>query len=135
MILIDSGPLVALVDADDQYHAECTACFHSLQGQRMATVWPVLTEAMHFLEDLPKAQDNVWEMVVRGAVEILPLGLDDVPRVRELMLQYSNRPMDLADAALIRVGEREGIRRFFTIDRKDFAVYRLHGKTRPIIIP
>ncbi|HEV8416982.1 MAG TPA: PIN domain-containing protein [Bryobacteraceae bacterium] len=135
MILIDSGPLVALVDADDQYHAACSTAFRTLRRQRMATVWPVLTEAMHFLDDLPKAQDNVWEMVVRGVVDVLPLGLDDVPRIRELMRQYANRPMDLADAALIRVAEREGIRQFFTIDRKDFAVYRLHGKIRPTIIP
>lgn len=47
----------------------------------------------------------------------------------------ANRPMDLADAALIRVAEREGIREFFTIDRTDFAVYRLHGRIRPTILP
>ena len=135
MILVDSGPLVALVDADDQYHAECSTAFRTLQRQRMGTVWPVLTEVMHFLEDLPKAQNNVWEMVDRGVVEVLPLGLDDVPRIRELMRQYASRPMALADASLIRVAEREGIRRFFTIDRKDFAVYRLHGKIRPKILP
>src|ERR1700722_14902909 len=114
MILIDSGPLVALVDADDQYHSECSAALRTLHGQRMGTVWPVLTEAMHFLDDLFRAQDNVWEMVARGGVEILPLGPEDVPRIRELMKQYSDRPMDLADAALIRVAEREGIRHFFT---------------------
>jgi len=135
MILIDSGPLVALVDADDQYHAECSAALRKLHWQRMGIVWPVLTEAMHFLDDLPKAQDNVWEMVARGAVEIVPLGPDDVPRIRELMRQYANRPMDLADAALIRVAEREGTRRFFTVDRKDFAVYRLHGRIKPSILP
>jgi predicted nucleic acid-binding protein len=135
MILVDSGPLVALVDADDQYHAECSKAFQTLLRQRLGTVWPTLTESMHFLEDLPKAQENVWEMVTRGAVEVLPLGLDDVPRIRELMRQYANRPMDLADAALIRVAEREGIRQFFTVDRSDFAVYRLHGKIRPTILP
>ena len=72
MILIDAGPLVALVDADDQFHAECSAAFRTLRRQPMGTAWPVLTEVMHFLEDLPKAQDNVWEMIVRGIVEILP---------------------------------------------------------------
>jgi len=101
----------------------------------MGTVWPVLTEAMHFLDDLPKAQDDIWEMIARGAVEILPLGLDDIPRIRELMKQYADRGMDLADAALIRVAERENIRQFFTIDRKDFSVYRLHGRIRPSILP
>ena len=101
----------------------------------MGTVWPVLTEVMHFLGDLPKAQDAVWEMLARGSVQLLPLGPDDVPRIRELMRQYADLPMDLADAALIRVAEREGIHQFFTVDKKDFAVYRLHGRIKPKIIP
>jgi uncharacterized protein len=46
--------------------------------------------------------------------------------MRELMSKYANLPMDLADAALVRVAEREGIRKIFTVDRRDFSVY-LHG--------
>jgi len=48
---------------------------------------------------------------------------------------YADLPMDFADAALIRVAEREGLRQFFTIDRKDFSVYRLHGRVRPKFLP
>ena len=134
MILVDTGPLIALVKAEDQHHAVCAAALKAIR-QPMATIWPVLTEAMYLLSGLPRAQEDIWEMVARGAVQILPLGPVDVPRIRELMRQYSNRPMDLADAALIRVAEREGIRQFFTVDRKDFAVYRLHGRIRPTILP
>lgn len=134
MILVDAGPLIALLKPDDQHHAECTATFRSL-AQPFGTVWPVLAEASYLLRNLHGAQDKVLEMIVRGAVELLPLGLDDIPRIRELMRQYADRPMDLADAALIRVAEREGIREIFTIDRKDFSVYRLHGKVRPKILP
>lgn len=134
MILIDTGPLIALVKADDQHHGECAAAFRTLRTP-MGTVWPVLAEAMYLLGSLPQAQNAVWEMIARRTVEILPLGLGDVPRIRDLMHQYANRPMDLADAALITVGEREGTRQFFTVDRKDFAVYRLHGKIKPSILP
>ncbi|HEX4545502.1 MAG TPA: hypothetical protein VH110_04015 [Candidatus Acidoferrum sp.] len=56
-------------------------------------------------------------------------------RLRELMRKYSDRPMDLADAALLRVAEREGFRKIFTVDRRDFAVYRLRGRTRLTLIP
>jgi hypothetical protein len=101
----------------------------------MATVWPVLTEAMHLLYDDLRAQEAVWQMLARRAIQLLPLGPEDIPRIRELMAKYSDRSMDLADAALIRVAEREGIRTFFTIDRNDFAVYRLHDALRPRIIP
>jgi len=51
------------------------------------------------------------------------------------MRKYADRPMDLADAALLRVAEREGIRKIFTIDRKDFSVYRLHNRLRPVLLP
>jgi predicted nucleic acid-binding protein len=43
--------------------------------------------------------------------------------------------MDLADAALLRVAEREGLSKIFTIDRRDFGVYRLHDRTRMALIP
>jgi predicted nucleic acid-binding protein len=134
MILVDAGPLVALVDAGDQHHAKCVAALKGLR-EPLATVWPPLTEAMYLLADLPKAQEALWEMLSRGAVQLLPLDSGDAPRIRELMRKYANRPMDLADAALLRVAEREGIRKIFTVDRKDFAVYRLHGRIRPTLFP
>jgi len=134
MILVDAGPLVALVDAGDQHHGRCVAALKSLR-EPLATVWPPLTKAMYLLGDLPKAQEALWEMLSRGAVQLLPLDSGDAPRIRELMRKYANRPMDLADAALLRVAEREGIRKIFTVDRKDFAVYRLHGRIRPTLLP
>ena len=74
-------------------------------------------------------------MLQRGALQLLPLDSADAPRIRELMRQYANRQMDLADAALLRVAEREGLRKIFTVDRRDFSVYRLHGRLRPTLIP
>lgn len=134
MILVDAGPLVALMDADDQHHEQCVSALKRLR-EPLATVWPALTEAMYLLNDLPAAQEALWEMLLRKAVDLLPLALADSPRIRELMRKYSDRQMDLADAALIRVAEREGIRKIFTVDKRDFAVYRIHGRIRPSIIP
>ena len=134
MILVDAVPLVALVDADDQYHKKCVAALKVLR-EPLVTVWPPVTEAMYLLGDLPKAQEALWEMLARGVLQLLPLDLTDIPRMRELMSKYADRPMDLADAALVTVAEREGIRKIFTVDREDFSVYRLHGRLRPNIIP
>ena len=134
MILVDAGPLVAFVDADDQHHKKCVAALKVLR-EPLVTVWPPVTEAMYLLTDLPKAQEALWEMLARGVLQLLSLDLADVPRMRELMSKYVDRPMDLADAALVRVAEREGIRKIFTVDREDFGVYRLHGRIRPTIIP
>ena len=125
---------MALVDADDQHHAKCVAALRALR-EPLATVWPPLTEAMYLLADLPKAQEAIWEMVERGALQLLPVHAADVSRIRELMRKYADRPMDMADASLLRVAEREGIRRIFTLDRKDFSVYRLHNRIRPTLLP
>ena len=134
MILVDAGPLVAIVDADDQHHDECIAALGKL-GEGLATVWPPLVEAMYMLAGLPKARQALWEILERGAVRLLPLDITDAPRMRELMKKYADRRMDLADAALIRVAEREGIGKFFTVDRRDFSVYRLNDRTPPTILP
>jgi uncharacterized protein len=134
LILVDAGPMVAIVDADDQYHSQCVAAFETFQ-EPMGTVWPAVTEAMYFLPERPRAQEALWEMLERGALQLLALDAGDAPRMRELMRKYANRPMDLADAALVRVAEREGIRKIFTVDRRDFSVYRLHGRIRPTLIP
>ena len=90
----------------------------------LVTVWPALTEAMYLLRFSWQAQGALWEMVETEALRILPLDHRDVPRMRELMRKYRDLPMDLADAALVRVAEREMLRRVFTLDRRDFGIYR-----------
>jgi predicted nucleic acid-binding protein len=134
MILVDAGPLVALVDASDQHHRACVRALRSIR-EPLGTVWPAIAEAMYLLLGVPRGQQAVFEMLERKAVRILGLDERDVPRMRELMLKYGNRPMDLADAALVRVAEREGLSTVFTVDRGDFGVYRLRGRRTIRVIP
>ena len=134
MILVETGPLVALIHEDDDLHPRCKEVLLSLRDS-LATVWPVLTEAMYLLNFSLEAQSALWEMVEAGAVEILPLGNNDIPRMKELMRKYRDLPMDLADAALVRVAERERLRRIFTLDRRDFQVYRPSRLGRFAILP
>lgn len=70
MTLLDAGPLVALVDADAQYHETCVDCLKSLQ-EPLVTVWPPVVEAIYLLGDLPKAREAICEMLARGAVRLL----------------------------------------------------------------
>jgi hypothetical protein len=101
----------------------------------MMTVWPAVTEAMYLLGFSAVAQDTLWEILESEALSIADLGESDYPRMRELMKKYQDLPMDLAAAALVRVAERESIRRIFTIDRRDFEIYRPHGIRRFEILP
>ena len=133
-VLVDTGPLVALLDRSDPDHVACRETLSSLSDS-MVTVWPVVTEAMYMLRAYWRAQEALWEMIETGAVEILPLGIDDVPRMKELMRKYRDLPMDLADAALVRAAERERLRRIFTLDRRDFQIYRPSRIGRFVIFP
>jgi predicted nucleic acid-binding protein len=134
MILVDAGPLIALIHEDDNEHERCRDAFATMD-EPLGTVWPVLAEAMHLLSFSWRAQEALWDMMETGAVEILPIGIDDVPRMKELMRKYRDLPMDLADATLVRVAERERLRQIFTLDRRDFQLYKPSRIGRFIIFP
>jgi predicted nucleic acid-binding protein len=133
-VLIDAGPLVALLHASDQDHARCAQALETVRGQ-LATTWPPLTEAMHLLSFSRRAQDGLLALVERGALQVLDIGANDVPEIRSLMREYASLPMDFVDATLVRVAEREGIRRVFTLDRRDFSAYRMGRGHALTILP
>ncbi len=133
-VLVDAGPLVALIEPTDRHHARSVAALETLT-EPLVTVWPAFTEAMYVLRGSDRSQHALWGVAESGAVGFAPLGVDDAPRMRELMDRYRDQPMDLADAALVRVAERDGLNRIFTLDRRHFEVYRLHGRRRFLIVP
>ena len=65
---------------------------------------------------------------------LFKLGEADAPRLRELMEKYRDLPMDLADAALVRVAERDSLTQIFTLDRRHFSIYRPGRRKRFSII-
>ncbi len=133
MILVDAGPLVAIIDADDRCHAACVGELRKLRPP-LVTVWPVLVEAMYLLGDF-RGQDALWQMILRGVLAIEALEQTDLVRARDLMARYRDLPMDLADAALVAVAERLVCRRVFTLDRRDFGIYRPRGIRTFEILP
>jgi predicted nucleic acid-binding protein len=134
VILVDAGPLVALLRRADQHHAPCVAALRRLRDP-LCTVWPAVTEAMFLLSDRPDAQSALAEKLESAAIALLPLDRRDLPRIRELMAKYVDLPMDFTDAALVRVAERDGLDTVFTTDRRDFSVYRISGRRRFRIVP
>jgi predicted nucleic acid-binding protein len=133
-VLVDAGPLVALIDRSDPHHRDCREALAGI-ADPLGTVWPAFTEAMYLLRSSPQAQRALWDMLGVDGVRLIELSIDDCPRMRELMWKYRDLPMDLADAALVRVAEREHVRRIFTIDRRDFEVYRPYRLGRFEVLP
>lgn len=129
MTLCDTGPLVALIDRDDPDHARCAAALVRIPAGEMMTTWPCLTEAMHLLyrQGGLRAQDALWGYVADGFLKLHQPAGEEWRRMRSLMGQYGDAPMDLADASIVAAAERLGTRRVFTVDRH-FYGYRIHGR-------
>jgi len=132
-VLVDAGPLVALLDRADPDHADCVAALRTVRDP-LLTVWPAYTEAMYLLGGSWRAQKALWSRLETAALTLLPLDETDAPRMRALMEKYRDLPMDLADAALVRVAEREGLTRILTLDTKHFQVYRPGRRRRFTIV-
>ena len=124
MILVDTGPLVALFDPQDAQHGRCREVLQTLQEPLCTTV-AVLTEAFHMLAPGSYGADRLREFMRRGGLTVWFMDATSLPRAFALMEQYADHPMDLADASLIVAAEVLHTRKIFTIDRQDFATYRI----------
>ncbi len=124
MILVDTGPLVALFDPRDAEHASCRTTLQTLREPMVTTV-SVLTEAFHMLGPASRGADNLRSFVQRGGLSVWFMDMSGLQRAFELMDQYADHPMDLADASLVVAAEVLPAHTIFTIDRRDFATYRV----------
>ena len=132
-ILVDAGPLVAILNKRDNDHAACVRVLKKVR-RPFLTTWMPITEAMYLLDFSIRAQNALLEMIERGAIRLLDLGSKDLPIIRSLMEKYRDQPMDFADASLVHVAKREGLHEIFTLDRRDFDVYRLtRGKSFTVL--
>ena len=124
MILVDTGPLVALFDPKDMQHARCRSVLEQIREPLYTTV-PVLTEVFHMLSPGSHGSDRLRDFILQGGLSIWFLGEAELQRAFELMEQYADHPMDLADASLIVGAEVLRTSKIFTIDRDDFSTYRI----------
>lgn len=124
MILVDTGPLIALFDPQDAQHERCVKTLKGIR-EPLATTVPVLTEAFHMLGPASLGSDRLREFIENGGMSVWFFDRAAVTRAFELMEKYADHPMDLADASLVTAAEAIGTRQVFTIDRKDFAAYRV----------
>lgn len=124
MILADTGPLVALFDPSDRDHADCVERLRRIREPLTTTV-PVLTEAFHLLTPDSRGAQGLMSFVADGGLGLWFFYDRALIRAFELMQEYVDAPMDLADASLVTAAEALSVRKIFTLDRRDFATYRV----------
>jgi len=133
-VLVDTGPLVAILSDADEHHEACVEMLHSLPGP-LFSCWPVITEAVWLLRRFPTAVDRLLRSLHSGFLEILPLTSLEAEGIAKIINRYANLRPQLADAALVYLAIRDNIDTVFTLDRRDFSVYR-GARNRPFkLIP
>ena len=133
-VLLDTGPLVALLSAPDFHHQLCVDTYAALSPP-LLTCWPVITEAAWILRKQLRPLDRIAEAHSGGMFELLSLDGDSLDEIAAIMRRYEDIGLQFADAALAHLAERENIRTVFTIDRRDFSIIRLKGNRTLRLIP
>ena len=134
VVLVDTGPLVALLDPSDRARERCRSYLDQLNRAELVTTEAVITEAEYLLDFSVQAQETLMHLLATGKPRVEPIATTDRTRIAGLMNRYANLPMDYADATLVVIAERLSAPRIFTLDRRDFGVYRV-GRRRFEIVP
>ena len=133
-VVVDAGPLVALIDPDTREHEWVRDQAKALP-KPLLTSEPVLTEAAFLLTRDGFDADELFALADAG---IIAVGIEfnrERGALRSLMRKYRNVPMSLADATLVRLSELHRDAQVFTFDG-DFRIYRHHGnKVIPVLMP
>lgn len=133
-VVLDAGPLVAILNRNDQFHVWATAQLSGIH-EEIITCEAVIVEACFLLRHVSGAASQLMSLLEERVVTLEFELRRHLPHVSELMRKYADTPMSLADACLVRMTELHARTRVFTLD-SDFKLYRRHGRqTIPLIYP
>jgi uncharacterized protein len=133
-VLVDTGPLVAILSSRDEHHDECVEQLRRLMPP-LLTTWPVITEAAWLLRGEPTAIQRLLSGFAGGMLKLAAFDETAMPWVARFVHRYRKLTAQVADASLMYLAEHEGIRTIFTLDRRDFSVYRLSRNRSLTLIP
>ncbi len=133
-VIVDTGPVVALLNARDEYHDWARTAFQVVEPP-LRTCEAVLAEISHLVRKLPGGPEAVLDLVGRGVFKVDFRVDTELLALRTLLSKYRSVPMSLADACLVRMSEQHPKSQVMTLD-SDFRVYRRSGRLRiPLIAP
>lgn len=121
-VIIDTGPIVSFLNARDKHHEWAKEQFSRI-APPLLTCESVISEACFLLKEINNGSNIVLELIKRGVIS-LPFKMEDsLEEIKWLLNKYSNVPMSLADACLVRMSEIYPDSSIFTLD-SDFSIYR-----------
>jgi len=133
-VLVDTGPLVALISRRDGAHVRCCEAARQIHSP-LLTTWLVLAEAAWLLRRDRRDIDRLMQTVEDGDVQPVPLDRSAAAWVRRFLDRYADLSPQVADASLMYLAETLGCDEVFTLDRRDFSVFRRENGDPLRIVP
>jgi predicted nucleic acid-binding protein len=129
--LLDTGPLVALLDRSEPDHDRVQSFMARLRGSRLVTTGAVITEAFYFLSDVRDGSASLASFLDASATEVRDaFSAEALAAAVRLMNKYADVPMDFPDATLVWIAEFSGTDRILTLDRRGFSSFRFRKNRR-----
>lgn len=121
--LLDTGVLVAFLHRDDAAHEAAVASLSEYRGTLLTTE-AVLTESMVLLGRTTGGIEGCFQFFLQGGAVLVPASRASLARSRAVVERYADLPADYADATLVSLADEMDAYTIFTLDRRDFSVYR-----------
>ena len=133
-VILDTGPLVALIDYRDIHHQWTVLQWEDIEPP-LRTCESVISEACFLLDKIHGGKGTVFEMLARKVIDVSFHMEDYTKAIGTFVRKYSSIPMSVADACLVRMAEQIPESSILTLDG-DFRIYRKHGRqVLPLIAP
>lgn len=127
-VVVDAGPLVALLRQDDQHHDACRVAAAQLPAP-FFTTWLAVVESAWLLRNVPDGVLRLLDLLRGGLVVCHHLEPSAVDWLMDFVRKYGDLRPQLADASLVYLADALDTDVIFTLDRRDFTVFRnRHGK-------
>lgn len=133
-VLIDTSPIVAVLSENDDYHQICLDTLKQLNPP-LITSWAVLTEVLWLIRKNKKHIASLFLMIEGNLLQVVNLPEESTPWLKNYLLKYHDIGAQIADISLCYLAETQNINIIFTLDKKDFNIYRINNNQALKIIP
>ena len=133
-LIVDSGPLVSLLDATDPDHERCAELLQETTERRLVPAL-VLVEVEYLLRPWPQAFPALLAEFAAGGFELLELPIQWLLRAGELLEQYRDLSLGLVDASVVASLEMLDEHRLATLDHRHFTAVRPAHVSSLLLLP
>jgi predicted nucleic acid-binding protein len=135
-LILDTGPLLAALDANDQDHVRCASLLVEAD-EDLVVPSLVLAELDYWCHE--RLGVDVWLMfledLLAGAYRAEHPTAQDLTRCAALQREYADLRLGVVDATVIALAERLGERKVATLDHRHFGVVRPGHVTALHLLP